>query len=364
MSPCHSCIPGADVFVVHVAVPVTRAISGLFALGLPLEVVPGKWCIGKGKHGGQKADQSKLKIESFEKKGSFGQIFRGSYRNTPVAVKAMRHAGRASLQEAELSMSLTHPNIVKTLFFKEADQPLTGPELWLVQEWCDLGTWGSHCCVPRLVSAGLLEALDMCLDLANAGAYLHSRDVLHGDLADGNVLLCSDASWKGFVCKVCDFGSAAQNPVQASSSSSTVTYLAPECLEQTDGVHLLKRDVYSFAMLMWQAILGQRPFKGLQAAQLVILLSQGACPQLPGDLPAAVLQLYKGCVDPDPQRRPQFHGVVKDLRPGHSIATRSMGVCFLRHSLTQAPNRGEALQLLTCTIPKHLRLSLILEQAG
>ena len=29
MSPCHSCIPGADVFVVHVAVPVTRAISGL-----------------------------------------------------------------------------------------------------------------------------------------------------------------------------------------------------------------------------------------------------------------------------------------------------------------------------------------------
>ena len=29
----------------------------------------------------------------------------------------------------------------------------------------------------------------------------HAHGILHGDLADGNVLLSSDGCWKGFVCK-------------------------------------------------------------------------------------------------------------------------------------------------------------------
>ena len=40
-------------------------------------------------------------------------------------------------------------------------------------------------------------------------AYLHSQDILHGDLCGGNILLCSSSKdARGFVAKVADFGLA------------------------------------------------------------------------------------------------------------------------------------------------------------
>lgn len=46
-----------------------------------------------------------------------------------------------------------------------------------------------------------------CLQISRALAYLHSKDVLHGDLTCTNVLLSKDADspW-GFTAKVCGLG--------------------------------------------------------------------------------------------------------------------------------------------------------------
>ncbi len=88
--------------------------------------------------------------------------------------------------------SLCHPNVVEAIFFAEAvrnvrhqvasrivaDQvahELMGMQVWLVQagekwalsqskyalfskEFCECGTWGSHCVSPRNAWAGLCEA--------------------------------------------------------------------------------------------------------------------------------------------------------------------------------------------------------------
>lgn len=67
---------------------------------------------------------------------------------------------------------------------------------------------GQHADVLR--AARLLSVcavLQTLQEIAAALQYLHSHDVLHGDLTGGNVLLtASDKDTRGFVCKVADFG--------------------------------------------------------------------------------------------------------------------------------------------------------------
>ena len=74
-------------------------------------------------------------------------------------------------------------------------------------------------------------------EIAAALAYLHSQDLLHGDLTGGNILLASsDADERGFTAKVADFGlsrTLGSEPVDT-GTYGTVTHMPPELL--TTGV--------------------------------------------------------------------------------------------------------------------------------
>lgn len=71
-------------------------------------------------------------------------------------------------------------------------------------------------------------------EIAAALAYLHSQDLLHGDLTGGNILLASsgDADERGFCAKVADFGlsrTLGSEPVDT-GTYGTVTHMPPELL--------------------------------------------------------------------------------------------------------------------------------------
>ena len=70
-------------------------------------------------------------------------------------------------------------------------------------------------------------------EIAAALAYLHSQDLLHGDLTGGNILLASsDADERGFTAKVADFGlsrTLGSEPVDT-GTYGTVTHMPPELL--------------------------------------------------------------------------------------------------------------------------------------
>ena len=55
--------------------------------------------------------------------------------------------------------------------------------------------------------------------------YLHGAGVLHGDLKPGNVLLKSASEdWRGFTCKLCDFGLSRLLDATENTHLSTHTY--------------------------------------------------------------------------------------------------------------------------------------------
>ena len=67
-------------------------------------------------------------------------------------------------------------------------------------------------------------------EIAAAMCYLHGKDILHGDLCGGNILLsASSRDERGFIAKVADFGLARNLDTEAimTSTYGTVSRVSP-----------------------------------------------------------------------------------------------------------------------------------------
>jgi len=236
--------------------------------------------------------------------GSFGKVFYGLWMGSPVAVKTIETRNKEQQRkfepafEAVLSASMSHPNLVQTFMSSSRNKPTAAEvedeadqvlETWMVQEWCDRGTLGAHCSRPRTDQGSMTEVVDIGLDIAGAGSYLHSRGIIHGDLTANNVLLKTQVSRKGYVCKICDFGLArvleGDTMDIMTTQLGTVTHMPPElfAVGQVAGLTTMA-DVYAAGVLYWQAVMGEPPFAGLSPPQVVVQIVKGKRLHLPPDV--------------------------------------------------------------------------------
>ena len=79
-------------------------------------------------------------------------------------------------------------------------------------------------------------------EIAAAMCYLHGKDILHGDLCGGNILLsASSRDERGFIAKVADFGLARNLDTEAimTSTYGTVSQPVPPPAEAPASCNLL-----------------------------------------------------------------------------------------------------------------------------
>ena len=128
----------------------------------------------------------------------------------------------------------------------------------------------------QLLLSYLLQpaVLRMAHDIASGMAYLHSRQVVHGDLKCENVLLAEApvGSPEMVVAKVADFG-LSRNLVAgqthlSTQSHGTVTHMAPCLLE--NGRMSRASDVYSFGILLWELVNRKRPYEVRSTSTILI----------------------------------------------------------------------------------------------
>ena len=95
------------------------------------------------------------------------------------------------LQEARTAAQLDHPNIVRVLSFDKLDN-----ELILVMELATGGNLRQH--VKRLRDTGQYidypEAIEITIQLADALAYAHDRNMVHMDVKPDNAVLKPEKS--------------------------------------------------------------------------------------------------------------------------------------------------------------------------
>ncbi|CAK9226227.1 unnamed protein product [Sphagnum troendelagicum] len=163
------------------------------------------------------------------------------------------------------------------------------------------------------------EAKSLITQIAAGMAFLHGRHVFHRDLKARNVLVHEHPD--SLHAKITDFGASqdfyAASPVE---SVGTGYWRAPEIFramrDNRQFEYTAKADVYSFAMVCYEILSGNEPFKDHKLSQFDFLIASSAVPKrpsLPGDQNHPLNKLIKTCWDDVPEQRPTFRDILSKL---------------------------------------------------
>ena len=260
--------------------------------------------------------------------GSYGEVHRGLWRGTEVAVKRFLdqdlsvHLMREFTSEVDLMRRLRHPNVILLM-----GAVTTTPNLSIVTEFLHRGSLFKllHKAQPKAIKAAMnaeSRRLRMALDVAKGMHYLHSCTpvIVHRDLKSPNLLV--DKHW---VVKVCDFGlSRMKNHTFLSSKSNAGTpeWMAPEVLRNEPSDE--KSDVFSYGVIFWELLTQQIPWSHLNPMQVVGVVGfAGNRLAVPDTVDPRLREICEECWAQDPRARPSFLDVQKRLKPlVHASAER------------------------------------------
>lgn len=253
---------------------------------------------------GRLVDGGKYRVVCMIGQGGMGTVYKAYdlALKRDVAIKCMNEALLPNerecarfVNEGRVVAKLRHPNIVAVhSLFKEGRRAL------IVFEHIEGDTLHhmlNESPGRRLESR---RALAILAQLAAAVDHAHGEGVIHRDLKPPNVMV-----YGGDKVKVMDFGiSRVVEHMEATKTKTIVgtpIYMAPE---QCDGIVVRQSDIYALGIIAYEMLTGMLPFRDMGPMQLD--KREGRFPAasaLLPTLPAAVDEVFKKVLDPDPEKR-------------------------------------------------------------
>lgn len=198
--------------------------------------------------------------------GGMGTIYRAldSSLRRPVALKVLHKKlstapefVEALKQEAKISASIEHPNVVRIYSFGSA-----AGEFYLAMELMEKGTLEDR--IHRSGRLAEQPALQIALQVAAGLQAAAARGLLHRDVKPGNILF-ADAH----TAKITDFSLAifpAAKPGEEAETWGTPHYIAPEKLRNEPEDH--RSDIYSLGVSLYHAMAGRPVFEGNDSIEI------------------------------------------------------------------------------------------------
>ncbi|PYT19761.1 MAG: hypothetical protein DMG57_44290 [Acidobacteria bacterium] len=206
-----------------------------------------------------------------------------------------------------MASSLNHPHILTAYDAGEIDG-----KQYLVTEYVDGGTLRDWSAQEKRTWQQVVELLT---GAADGLAAAHEANILHRDIKPANILIT-----KGGYAKLADFGLAKLETLPGQEETGTLTeviagtaaYMSPE---QASGGKLDARsDVFSFGIVLYEALAGRRPFSGKRTLELLQNIVQGR-PPLGEDIPGPLKVIVERSLEKGPFERYQsMRDLVVDLR--------------------------------------------------
>jgi serine/threonine protein kinase/tetratricopeptide (TPR) repeat protein len=257
-------------------------------------------------------------------KGGMGVVYKAedTKLHRSVAIKALsadlvgdEKARTRFMREARAASAIDHPNICTVYEINEVDGVL-----FFVMPYVEGKT------LKKLVGGrplSLDQALEFSLQLVDALAEAHRRNVLHRDIKSSNVMLNERNQ-----VKVLDFGLAKLiNPdasgegdlvggidlTQVGSPFGTASYMSPE---QAEGKAADRRsDLFSLGIVMYEMFTGKLPFKGKSSVEVMHAVLHEEPPPMGDSVPPRVQQMMAKLLSKSPAARYQTADqLLEDLR--------------------------------------------------
>ncbi|KAF7360946.1 hypothetical protein MSAN_01124700 [Mycena sanguinolenta] len=262
--------------------------------------------------------------------GGFSNIYRGEYSDAQgntveVALKVLRifqeHTDAALenlrkkfFKEVLVWRYLEHPNIVPFLGVDSTTFPNLA--MAMVTPWMSKGSVMSYISTNSPCSPFAMQLLRDCI----AGlSYLHSVNIVHGDLRGANILVDDDGN-----ARLADFGLAgfidSETTGKSSTRSGTTRWMAPELLCPPPGTSFRRTfasDIWAFGCVVceiWTE--GTEPFQHLSETAILIAFFEHSIParEMPyitkpvdkggNSMPAALWKVAQSCWEAHASARP------------------------------------------------------------
>jgi len=213
-------------------------------------------------------------------------------------------------REALVWKELRHRHILPFLGIEENSYP---ESLCMVSPWMEHGTVLNY-----LKEHGHTNVDKLLYEIAQGLQYLHSCQIVHGDLRGANILIKED--WSACLA---DFGLSTFSDATASITTKrggSLYWMAPELLDPDRfGIKFVRTpasDVYAFGCVCLELYTGRPPFSSLPEPGAMMKVISGERPQHPSSSPPMSNSLWQDVLAywaQEPVARPGAQIVVQNM---------------------------------------------------
>ena len=141
---------------------------------------------------------------------------------------------------------------------------------------------------------------------------LHHRDIVAKNILIGHY---EDEIDEKTLVKITGFGIARKTMdslEDTKDNGGPIKWMAPESIQKKE--YNEKTDVYMFGITMWEIMYGQEPYENVEAVNVAMnVCMKDERPDFLWDLPPGLRELIEKCWDKDPEQRPTFEELGKEL---------------------------------------------------